>query len=152
MAAARSFCVHGSPVSDAVQPTGNGSSVADRCSIGGENQKRDLKRIRSLMTVMQDSPAQIQHHSTVPPHQHLSSHLVPALDKSFEQLGIRQSACFPRQPNEVAQLPDNGDRRRALSIRAARSFLGSPNSGGLTCARLCAPIADGRRRVTPMRS
>src|SRR5262249_42604068 len=58
-----------------------------------QNDERRLKSIFGVLDLMQDAPADAQHHRAVPPHQLFEGHLVLRAHEAIEELAVGQSGC-----------------------------------------------------------
>jgi hypothetical protein len=80
-------------VSDLVQPAGQGRSARNAAGFPRQGQKRRLKTILGVVEIEQNSPANAEHQSLVPPDEKFERRLVAGGRESLQQLSVVHSAA-----------------------------------------------------------
>ena len=119
-----------------VQPARDRIVFPDRAGLPRQSQEGHLEGVLGLVRIVQDAPADAQHHRPVPLHQRAEGRLaglITARHEPFQQLGIGQPADRP-DPEQRLEMPEQ--LARSPASHAAVTPLTWP---GLTALALVVP-------------
>ena len=106
---------HRDPPGDAVEPGPQHVALADRPGLLDQDQERRLEGIGDVVRIVQDAPADAQHHRPVPMEDRLERRLVAMGEESLQELGLAQARDGPRVEETFQRIDD----RTAMSFRHA---------------------------------
>jgi hypothetical protein len=123
----------GGAVGDAVQPVADPLALPDAGGLAGEDKKRGLKGVLSVVRVARHAAANAQHHRPMPAEQRLERRLVAPGDKAFQQLPVGQTGPVARQGGRVQAAEDFGQGTDGHSggsmMRAGAIITGGMDAG-----------------------
>ena len=120
-----------------VQPARERAVFPDRAGLPRQDQEGHLEGVLGVVRVVQDAPADAQHHRPVPLHQRAEGRLaglVAARHEPFQQLGVGQPADRP-DPEQRLEMPE----------QLARSPASHAAVTPLTWPGLCVPRPGSTR-------
>ena len=91
-----------------MQPARERTVFADRAGLPRQRQERHLEGVLGVVRIVQDAPADAQHHRPVPRHQRAEvrfAGLIAARHEPFQQLGVGQPADRP-DPEQRLEMPE----------------------------------------------
>ena len=80
--------LHGYSIGHAVQPAAYRLSLANRCRLAGQDEKRRLEGILRVLFVLQDAPAHAPHGPPEAFHQAIKGRFTSVRDEAFQQLPV----------------------------------------------------------------